>query len=40
LNGARLGQSLECGRREGEIAYCVEHTPATANVPEGFTFGA
>jgi hypothetical protein len=40
LNGARLGQSLECGRRVGKIAYCVEHTPATANVPEGFTFGA
>ena len=33
LNGARLGQSLECGRREGEIAYCVERTPATPNVP-------
>ena len=33
LNGARLGQSLECGRREGTIAYCFEHTPATSNVP-------
>ena len=38
LNGARLGQSLECGRREGEIAYCFEHTPGTSNVPEARPF--
>src|ERR1035441_270349 len=38
LNGARLGQSLECGRREGEIAYCFEHTPGTSNVPEARHF--
>jgi hypothetical protein len=38
LNGARLGQSLECGRREGEITYCFEHTPATSNLPEARPF--
>jgi hypothetical protein len=38
LNGARLGRSLECGRREGEIAYCFERTPARANVPEARPF--
>jgi len=38
LNVARLGQSLECGRREGESAYCLEHTPATSNVPEARPF--
>jgi hypothetical protein len=36
LNGARLGKSLECGRREGEIVYYFEHTPAPANVPMTF----
>ena len=33
MHVARLGQSLECGRREGEIASYFEQTPTPANVP-------
>jgi hypothetical protein len=33
LNDARLGQSLECGRREGKLCTVLDHTLIAALVP-------
>lgn len=38
LQVPRLGQGLERGRREGEIAYYLERTPITAYVPTASPF--
>lgn len=38
LNVARLGQSLECGRRGVEIVYYFKRTPTIVQVPTGLFF--